>query len=236
MMMIQHFWRSCCICHQRAAPTSSICQLLLICLLLPTLGATETPDALDLFTQAVALNRIYEPELDVDEARTAFIALVDSIRPRLAGAATPRQKIAVLNAAILTDRDVTYISNLDWRDATLAGALLRRQGNCSATSILYVLVGRTLNMPISLVHQPHHAHARWDDGETRINIETTAEGVEFSDAYYLRRSHHVPLADMPGLGMGVSMDDAQMLAVLHFYAGDFLWRAGRGEEAGEHTT
>jgi len=43
---------------------------------------------------------------------------------------------------------------------------------------LYVVVGAALELPIKLVLIPRHAYARWDDGRTRINIETTAAGAK----------------------------------------------------------
>ncbi len=100
--------------------------------------------------------------------------------------ASPREKIAVLNRVLLADRHVGYLSNLYWRDATLAAAVLRSNGNCLSTSTLYVLAGETLGLPIRLVIVPRHAFARWDDGKDRINIETTSGGQEFPDDRYLR--------------------------------------------------
>ena len=110
------------------------------------------------------------------------------------------KKIAVLNKSLLAERDVNYLSNLYWRDATLAASLLRKRGNCLSTSTLYMLAGEALKLPIHMVLIPRHAFARWDDGKVRINIETTNKGAEHPDAFYLHRASQPDEEDVEKLG------------------------------------
>src|SRR3990167_7738769 len=65
----------------------------------PPAQAALAADAL--FEQVLALNRVQEPELDLAAARAAFQALVEKSRAALAGAVTPREKIAALNRVLL---------------------------------------------------------------------------------------------------------------------------------------
>ncbi|MCY3017766.1 MAG: tetratricopeptide repeat protein [Planctomycetota bacterium] len=179
----------------------------------PQAAAAPTKDGA-LFERVLQLHLVQEPELDLTATRQEFDKLVAQARAALANAATPREKVVTLNKVLLADRNVSYLSNKYWRDSTLAASLLRRQGNCLATTTLYVLAGHALDLPIRMVLVPRHAFARWDDGQTRINIETTAKGAEFSDSdYFSRWSQPSPL-DIEKLGWGRSLDDTGVYAEL----------------------
>jgi tetratricopeptide (TPR) repeat protein len=194
----------------------------LIVLMLGSSGAQETtnppeaaPRALSkesLYDRVVELNAIQEPELDRAGMRRAFVELVGKARAALQGADTPGQKVAALSKALLADRQVSYLSNMYWRDSTLAASLLRSKGNCLSTSTLFVLVGRELELPICMVLAPRHAYVRWDDGKTRINIETTDAGKEIQDGVYLYRLGQATPEDVEALGWGRSLDDNGFLA------------------------
>ena len=162
-----------------------------------------------LLERVLELNRVQEPELDVDSARAAFKELSGKARMALQGLATPKEKVAALNKVLLADREVSYLSNLYWRDATLAASLLRGKGNCLSTSTLYVLIGEALDLPVRMVLVPGHAFARWDGADARINIETTSGGLETPDAEYLSRRFQSEPADIAALGWGLSLDQEQ---------------------------
>jgi len=172
--------------------------------------AVATP-APRLFEEVLKLNLVQEPELDPEALRVAFNEIVERAREATAEATTPRTKIAALNRVLLADRNVTYLSNKYWRDATLAATVLRGRGNCLSTSTLYVLVGEALGLPIRLVIVPGHAFVRWDDGDARINVETTSGGRELSDAQYFERQSCTP-RDREALGWGHSQDADGFLA------------------------
>jgi len=170
------------------------------------------------FERVLALNQVQEPELDLAQARAAFATLAAAAGTAVAAAATPAERVAALNRVLLVDREVSYLSNQYWRDSTLAAGLLRRRGNCLATSTLYVLVARRLGLPVRLVPWPRHVSARWDDGTVRINIETTSGGRSLSDAEYLAWLERPEAEDITKLGWGRSLDDDGFLAELLFAA------------------
>ena len=175
--------------------------------------AAAAPNSPSLFDKVVALNQIEEPTLDADAMRAAFKTLVASAAAAVTAADTPEKKVAALNKVLLGDRQVSYLSNKYWRDATLAASLLRAKGNCLSTSTLYVLVGEALKLPIRMVIVPRHAFARWDDGKTKINIETTHQGVRLPDEEYLQKTEAVP-EDISRLHWCESLDDGGFLAEL----------------------
>ncbi|MHC4198980.1 MAG: transglutaminase family protein, partial [Planctomycetota bacterium] len=183
-----------------------------------------------LFEKALELNMVLEPELDRARVREAFEAIVSRARKGLAGAALPRDKIKVLNRVLLTDREVSYLSNKYWRDGTLAASVLRRRGNCMSMSALYVLVASELGLPVWLVVIPQHAFVRWDDGRTRVNIETVAGGAEVSDEHYASRHPYTP-EDKAVLGFGEPQDANGFEAELLLTAARHRYGENRLEEA-----
>lgn len=181
----------------------------------PARAIAEVPptDKAGLFQRVIELNRVQEPELDTTAAQAALDHLILKLEPALAEAKTPQAQVAVLNKILLSDRKVDYLSNLYWRDATLAASLLRGKGNCLALSTLYVVVGDRLKLPIRMVLMPGHAFARWDDGKTQINIETTAQGKWLTDQEYCTWLEAEP-TDCKLLGWGQSLSTDEFLAEL----------------------
>ncbi|MCW8133305.1 MAG: hypothetical protein KIS92_23375 [Planctomycetota bacterium] len=196
----------------------------------PKPAPAATADDVSLFEQVLELNRVLEPELDLAAARKAFKDLIDTLREPVAAAATPRQKIAVLNKVLLADREVAYLSNVYWRDATLAASLLRKQGNCISTATLYVCIGEALGLPIRLVEIPNHAFARWDDGTMKINIETTAGGEEVPDEKYPSLREAAP-EDVRAYGYGRSLDKNHFVAAMITLAAAHRLGENKFEEA-----
>lgn len=187
---------------------------LLILVAIPCGPAAHALSSEGLYRRVIALNRIQEPDLDVIALEAALTGLVAQTRARLAAASSPAEQVAVLNRCLLADRPVSYLSRLYWRDATLAAALLRQRGNCLATSTLYALVAARLELPVGVVLVPGHAFVRWDDGRTRINIETTAGGRRIDDAAYLRRARAGNPIDREAFGWGRTLSAQELLAEL----------------------
>jgi tetratricopeptide (TPR) repeat protein len=167
-----------------------------------------------LFERVLKLQHIQEPELDDQAMTAAFTTIVETTRAALAKSVDTEARIAALNTTLLANREVAYLSNQYWRDSTLAASLLRRQGNCLATSTLYVLVADALSLPIKPVMVPGHIFVRWDDGTVRRNIETTAKGEHLSDDEYLYRDNPADPADVAALGWGRSLDHDGFFAEL----------------------
>jgi tetratricopeptide (TPR) repeat protein len=188
-------------------------RILLLFLLTISLHAGDVAPT-SLFDQVLKLQHVQEPEIDDQAMVTAFAEVVQSSRVALANATNTEGKITALSTSLLQARKVSYLSNQYWRDSTLAASLLRKQGNCLATSTLFVLVGDALGLPIKLVVIPHHAFVRWDDGKLRRNIETTAKGETISDEDYLYRLNSCDPADVIGLGWGKSLDHNGFMAEL----------------------
>ncbi|KAF0245357.1 MAG: hypothetical protein FD180_1672 [Planctomycetota bacterium] len=195
------------------------------------LGASHArAEEVDLADTCFRLGVIQEPELDVAKAKAALDAIVDKTKARLKDVTAPRDIVAGLNDVLLKNRKVSYISNKYWRDSTLVASLLRGQGNCLSTTTLFAVVGQRLGLPVHAVTVPGHAFARFDDGKTRINIETTNNGVELPDSYYDRMGPWVQ-DDANAVFHGRTLTPRQFAGHLHDYAGRHLDQAGRSKEA-----
>jgi len=178
---------------------------------------------------AIEVNRILEPELDEAALRKALDELVEKARCELKGATADQDKASALNRVLLADREVTYLSNIRWRDSSLAAALLRRRGNCLATTTLYVVVGKMLDLPIHAVIVPNHALARFE-GEEPINIETTAAGAHTPDSA-LRYRFDFGDGEAKDFGYGKSLSEEEFAASLLVHAAHHLDSANRTAEA-----
>lgn len=65
--------------------------------------------------------------------------------------------------------------------------LLEKQGSCLGISLLYLLLGEKINLPLYGVLAPGHFFVRYDDGSKILNIETLRNGEYMSDSWYRER-------------------------------------------------
>ena len=82
-----------------------------------------------------------------------------------------------------------------------------------------MVVGDALGLPMRMVLMPGHALARWDDGKTRINIETTDKGKERTNDQYFEMLGRPPPEDIKSLGWGRSLSKRE-------FFGDFSIATG----------
>lgn len=194
--------------------------------LLPMAAATsaetlpERWQSASLFDLALFVSSELDPGTDQEACRKAFADLVadtreslSAVRPSEKERLTPRQTVAVLNKKLLSGRSVRYISNKYWRDSVFTSALMKKRGNCVATSLLYYLVGRELKLPIKMCFSPGHALVRWDDGESVLLVETTRSGNVVGKDHYMKPNGLVE-ADLKPNGFLVSLSEERIRAEL----------------------
>lgn len=61
----------------------------------------------------------------------------------------------------------------DERNIFLPGLLATKRGSCVSMPMLYLCVGRRLDLPVHLVNIGKHSFIRWDEPGLRLSIETT---------------------------------------------------------------
>jgi tetratricopeptide (TPR) repeat protein len=167
-----------------------------------------------LFDRLLELNLKQEPDVKEADLRGWFKEVVAKAQEALSKSKTPKEKCAALSQLLLSNREVKMISGDYGKQATLAAALQpKREVNCLGMSILFALVGEALKQPIYLVAVPAHYFARWDDGQVRINIETTDRlGKSIPDDIYLYQKAQLLPDDVFMLGWGRPLDQHGLLA------------------------
>ena len=67
---------------------------------------------------------------------------------------------------------------------SLPQVIKNRKGGCVGLSLLYLTLTERLGLPFHGVALPDHFFVRYDNGEKKINIETTRKGKEWNDRAY----------------------------------------------------
>jgi tetratricopeptide (TPR) repeat protein len=105
--------------------------------------------------------------------------------------------------------------------------LERKQGYCVGMAALYLVLAEQLRLPIFAVATPSHVFLRYDDGTTRINIETFQQGANIPDEQYIQEQRIPEESITRGVFMrSLSADEflAQVhnnLGVVYSERGDF---------------
>lgn len=108
----------------------------------------------------------------------------------------------------------------------------RRLGTCASMPVLYVAIGRRLGYPLKLVTTKGHLFARWEDGQERLNIEATNEGLNcFPDEYYRHWPFDLSQAESQSGRYLRSLTPQEELALFLQTRGMCLKAAGRFAEA-----
>ena len=155
------------------------------------------------------------------------------LKPWLASAASDRERMDRFNAFFF---DSLGLAALD-ADTTLAAsvpglALARRRGSCVALVLLYLAVGRSLDLPLFPVFLPGHValRLRRAAGES-FNVETLRRGIARSDSFYRET---FALAKRPWYALADARPEAALSALLFNMANARRARAEWALASGEY--
>ena len=81
----------------------------------------------------------------------------------------------------------------------LSSVLSRAQGYCVGIAAVYLTLAEQVGLPIHAVATPTHVFLRYDDGRTRINIETFNGGAPVSDEQYISQNRIAPASVKKGV-------------------------------------
>lgn len=160
---------------------------------------TKKEDILLLDTEEIDLARallIYQyentknslSEIRQYEASLDLMAL--QILARLPTNASDIQKIDAINHFVFHEMQFRFpphsLMAKDIDVYTLLPSVLdSRKGVCLGVSILYLSLAQRLNLPLEIITPPGHIYIRYHQGDTLINIETTARGIHMPSENYL---------------------------------------------------
>ena len=152
--------------------------------------------------------------------------------PEAAGRVDVLNEFIFERIGIRASQDLTDPNNL-----LLARVLERKQGYCVGIVSLYLALANELDLPMFAVPTPSHVFLRYDDGESRINIETFQRGAYISDEEYIR-DHRIPESSVRKGVFLRNLTGEEFLSQIHnnlgvIYAkrGDYENAAGQYREA-----
>jgi len=105
-----------------------------------------------------------------------------------------------------------------------------RRGSCVGMSLIYLLLGEKLGLPLYGVLAPSHMFVRYDDGVARFNIETLRSGECMSDDWY---RHRYGITDTSLYPLR-NLDCAGVSAVVHYNIGNIMFHEKRFDNAVRH--
>ena len=160
--------------------------------LVATLALPEAK--IDLTETLLLISRHWDPALDPAPLKQALDRLTESARNRLKDNPSPRETVEILRKVIHEEGGYRYTDALDPAglpinpaELFLHGLLQTRRGYCMNLSLLYLILGERLNLPLFGVPLPNHFFVRYDSPEYRVNIEATEGGTPFPDSFYQQR-------------------------------------------------
>lgn len=98
------------------------------------------------------------------------------------------KSIPIINRYLFHELGFKSVTEASDPDVLLLHTVLdRKRGYCLSLSILYLAIGERLGMPLYGVVVPGHFFVRYDNGYTKVNIETTNLGASYLDKHYIEK-------------------------------------------------
>jgi formylglycine-generating enzyme required for sulfatase activity/cytochrome c-type biogenesis protein CcmH/NrfG len=195
------------------------------------------PDAkIDLAQAVLAVSKERNPSLDVNKYLAQLDTLTQNVKRRIKPGSSAEQIIEALRQSIHKEGGFGYLENVDEQglptnpdEIYMHGLLDNKRGYCMTLSLLYLIVGERLNLPLHGVALPNHFFVRYDSGKIRINIETTEGGVTRPDSFYMQQ-FGVPEGERDQYFMR-NLGKKQSLGAYFANVGTFHFKAGKPDSA-----
>lgn len=149
-------------------------------------------EKIDLLQAMLLVSRDWDPKADVD--LPLIDQLTEQVRKKIDSGTDPRSVVEVLRHAIHDEWGFHFTERVDPQGFPLApdesflhGLLQTRRGYCMTLSLLYLIVGDRLDLPLHGVALPNHFFVRFESPGYRVNIETTQDGKLLPDDFYYER-------------------------------------------------
>jgi regulator of sirC expression with transglutaminase-like and TPR domain len=158
--------------------------------------------------------------LEADQVRTRIAKLTEETRTQMLAleeskAATSSAIVQVMNGIVFGRGKLRPSQDLhDPCNLLVSGVLTRRQGYCVGVAGVYLSIAEALGLPIKAVATPTHVFLRYDDGKTRINIETFNGGTSLSDEQYVSQQRIAPESIRKGVFLA-NLSTDRFIAQVH---------------------
>ena len=148
----------------------------------------------DLLETLLMVSKHWQPSLDSTQLKKDTEELILSAQQKLQGQDKPEDIIRTLRNLIHDEKGYGYTDRVDEKgvpvnpeELFLHGLLNTGKGYCMNLSLLYLILGQKLGLPLHGVALPNHFFVRYEHEGVRINIETTERGVSYPDSFYQQR-------------------------------------------------
>ncbi len=148
----------------------------------------------DLLATLLIISKHWKPGLDSASLKEEVEKLILAARNKLKGLENPEDIVQALRTVIHDEGRYQYTEQLDERgvpinveELFLHGLLDTHKGYCMNLSLLYLILGQKLGLPLYGVALPNHFFVRYEQGGVRINIESTEGGASYPDSFYQQR-------------------------------------------------
>ncbi len=147
-------------------------------------------EEIDLATAILILSKKWDASFDIKESLEEINRMALELRVLIDNEDGPERVVSLINRYLfekMSYAPVDYSSRPGFEvleQKALPPVIKNREGDCQGLSLLYLALAERLKLPFYGVAVPGHFFVRYDDGQKRINIETTSKGEEYEDSYY----------------------------------------------------
>jgi tetratricopeptide (TPR) repeat protein len=134
-------------------------------------------DQIDVAVGSLIIAKGIYPDIDIKKYLNQIDAMVGELEPKLKACKSPYEIVKTINKYLFVDQKLKYDKYRDF----INNVLDEKHGHCQSFSCLYLSIAERLQLPFYGVSAPDHIFVRYDDGITRINIETTRRGETITE-------------------------------------------------------
>jgi len=152
---------------------------------------SKSSESIDLTEALLLISKDWGPTLNEAALRSEIDQLVAGVKKQLRPESTAQETVDILRQVIHHEKGYRYTDQVDNQgmpvnpdELFLHGMLESKRGYCMNLSLLYLIVGDRLNLPLYGVGLPNHFFVRYDSGSDHINIESTELGTSLPDSFY----------------------------------------------------
>jgi len=155
---------------------------------------SSTENEIDLVESLLLISQHWDKTLNVEFLREELVKLTTSVKAKLDGDPTSTNTVEILRNVIHKQFGFKYTDAvdpsgipIDSSELFIHGLLKNRRGYCMNLSLLYLIVGEKLSLPLYGVALPNHFFVRYETERQKINIESTQNGISLPNKYYYDR-------------------------------------------------
>lgn len=143
--------------------------------------------------RALLIQQLEQGAINPNQVK-AYEALLDLMALKLLTQvdlyAEPQEKITAINTLLFEESGFHFPPEESWKKdiypyTALPHVIDSREGVCLGISLLYLTLAERIALPLHTITPPGHIFVQWGNGETVINIETTARGIHLPSERYL---------------------------------------------------